>query len=373
MGRQEIRIDRSTGGNGGPPFWTSGPIPPARVSTYFVGQSDQRDRVAKRWGQRAPARTVLIAPAGGGKRSLLNATLHDQRETVRPLRIRVDRLLPQNDQGLARTLVEVVNLVAPHPSLPRLARHLKYGPPEAPQEVILDLAEPLSKVPQRPLVALEGAHQLVRFSDETLASLDALASSSRAHFACLLDHIPPVLQTQVPNLLGPTGVRVTRLGALSRKEAEGFLERRFEHAGCGLEESALQLMVEYSGGNPANLQLLGARTHDVLLRNGARKVTEEDVAEGLYLALESLPPEWTRPLAQLEGRLRDVFVALALLDNPSVSEVGERISLDAKNVCVVLGRLAQRGAPVEKVGRGKWRITQRFIAEWVRKEWAVAG
>lgn len=356
-----------------PPFWTEGPIPPARIETYFLGRLEERERVAKRWGQRAPARTVIVAPAGGGKRSLLNATIRDTNAEVNPLRLRVDRLLPQNGHGLARALVEAVNLRHPHPALPKLARQLRFGPPEAPQEVIAELAEPIAKIPGRPLLILEGAHGLARLPDETLAALDDLAATSRAHFASLSDHLSPTLQARLPNLLGPAGVRVTRLTALPRKDAAHFLQKRFEAVDCSLDYDALQLLLDYAGGDPRGLQLLGSRTHDVLLRRGSTRVTEQEVAEGLYLTLESLPPEWTRMLGRLEGRNRDAFVALALLDNPTVSKVGERISLDSKNVCVVLARLAERGAPIEKTGRGRWRISHRLLSEWIRKEWTLAG
>jgi hypothetical protein len=343
------------------------------VETYFRGRQEERERVARRWGQRAPARTVVIAPAGGGKRSLVNATTRDVGQEVTPIRVRLDRLLPENGHGLARALIDAINLRHPHPALPRLARQLKYGPPEVPGMVLRELAEPLAKVPGRALVVLEGAHGLARLPEETLGALNDLAASSRAHFACLVDHLNPTLQERLPNLLGTTGTRFTRLDPLSRRDAGVFLQDRFEAAGARLEMDALHLMLEYAGGDPRGLQLLGARTYDVMLRSGRFRVTEEEVAQGLYLTLESLPPEWTRILGRLEGRARDAFVALALLEKPTVSAIGERIDLDPKNVCVVLARLAERGAPIEKTGRGRWRISHRLLAEWVRKEWTLTG
>lgn len=315
----------------------------------------------------------MVAPAGGGKRSLINASTRDTHAELTVIRLRVDRLLPENGHGLARALIDAINLRHPHPSLPKLARQLRYGPPEAPQEVIRELVEPLAKVPGRPLVVLEGTHCLARLPDETLSALDDLAATSRAHFASLTDHLSPTLQARMPTLLGPAGVRVTRLNPLGRREAADYLRSRFDSVGCRLDYDALQLILDYAGGDPRGLQLLGSRTHDILLRQGANLVTEQTVADGLYLTLESLPPEWTRILGRLEGRARDAFVALALLDNPTVSKVGERIALDPKNVCVVLARLAERGAPIEKTGRGRWRISHRLLSEWIRKEWTLAG
>ena len=355
------------------PFWAEGPIPPALLDTYFVGRTEEVARLSNRWAQRAPARTVLLAPERAGKRSLLAATLRDTKGAVAPLHVRIDRLLPENGDGLAAALLEALALRAPSPVLTRLERHLRHGPPERAAEVIRQLDGPLDGLDRRPLVLLEGAESLARLPPEVLAALDDLVGTTRAHFVATMAHLPAGLQEAVPRLLGPAGVRVTRLTPLARREAQEYVRARLAAVRCQPTAGALDLLLDYAGGDPASLQLLGARSHEVLLRSGRGRLQEEDVGEGLYMALESLPPDWTRILGELKGRSRDCFVALALLEDPTVSEVGERIRLDAKNVSVILSRLVERGAPVEKVARGRFRITHRLLAEWVRKEWQRVG
>lgn len=355
------------------PFWSEGPIPPAYLQTHFVGRQDEAERLAKRWAQRAPARTILVSPARGGRRSLLNASLaiDDIQATV--VRIRVDRLLPETPRGFVSACLEATHAVAPHPSLPRLQRLVRLGPPEALVEALDGWPEALARTPARALVVLEGADRLSALSREVLAALDQVVATSRAHFVTTMTQVPVELQERLPALLGPEGVRITRLVPLSRKEAGLFLRDRFAAVRCQATPEALALMLEYTGGDPASVQLLGARCHEVLLRAGKGRLDEGDVAEGLFRALESLPPEWTRILGELSGRARDAFVAVALGGNPSISEVGRRIGLDGKNVSVLLSRLVDRGAPIEKTGRGRYRVTHRLLAEWIRKEWTVVS
>lgn len=355
-----------------PPFWAEGPIPPALLDVHFVGRTEDRVRLARRWGQRAPARTVLSAPALGGKRSLLAASLADAEVPVVPIRVACHRLLPETPRGLVEAMLAGLRGKAPEAGLARAARTLQYGPPEAPDELILGLDALLDPIPGgRPILVLEGAHALARLPEPTLGALDAWAAASRAHTVALVDHLPQDLQAACPAVFGPRGVRVTRPAPLGRPEAEAFLRDRFAAARCQPTPEALAMLLEYAGGDPASLQLLGARCHDVLQRRRKGRLEEGDVVDGLFLTLESLPPEWTRVLGALSGRARDAFVALAVLDGPSVADVGRRIHLDGKNVSVLLARLAERGAPIEKTGRGRWRITHRLLKEWVRKEWTV--
>lgn len=355
------------------PFWAEGPIPPAQLADHFVGRAEEVDRLAKRWAQRAPARTVLLAPARAGKRSLLNASLAATEADVTVVRIRLNRLLPATDTGFVAACLAATGRVAPHASLTRWERLLRTGPSETPIEALTEWPEALARVAGRPLLVLEGADTLADLSLDVLAALDAAAATTRAHLVTTLEHLAPALQEQIPTLLGPEGVRITRLAPLTKRQAGDYLQARFAAARCQAAPEALALMLEYTGGDPASVQLLGARCHDVLLREGRGRLEEADVADALYRALESLPPEWTRILGELKGRARDAFVATALLGNPSVSEVGRRIGMDAKNVSVLMGRLVERGAPVEKTGRGRYRITHRLLAEWVRKEWATVG
>ncbi|MBW3584084.1 MAG: ATP-binding protein [Euryarchaeota archaeon] len=364
-----------------PPFWAEGPIPPARLATYFIGRSEDVERLRKRWYQRAPARSVILGPARTGKRSLVAASLVGSERDVVPVRVRVDRLLPGTPLGLVEALLSSFQGKMDRTEWMRLTRLAHYGPADdAPLEALRALAAPLDRIPTgpaktplRPVVVFEGAERLAELPEEALSALDDLLATTRAHVVALAAHVPSVLVERVPTLFGPTGTRTLRPATLSKKEATDFVRARFAAVQCQPAPEALELLLDYAAGDPGSLQLLGARCHDVLRRKGKGRLTEEDVVEGLYLALESLPPEWTRILGELKGRGRDVFVALAVLPQPNVATIGRRIHLDGKNVSVLLGRLVERGAPVEKVGRGRFRITHRLLAEWIKKEWAVVG
>lgn len=351
-----------------PAFWTDGPVPPALSRDLVFGRADLVERLRRRWRQRAPVRTLLVGPPLSGRRTTLRASLREVNSPLAVIRIDVQALVPATGRGLAEAILKALRGRISVSRWNQAAKDLRHPDEAEAAATLADVDTLLAGLPkeERPFVVFEGAEHLTDLPDATLQGLEAWAAGSSAHIVLTVAHVPSRLKEYLPSLCGTAGVRETRLEPVARQSAATFLGNRLAHARCQARPEAAALLLEFAAGDPASLQWLGRHLVDHAKRQTRGLVTLDDAVEAIAEAVATLPWPWVGPLGALSGRLRDVFVALAFHDAASITDVGERIHLDAKNVSVLLSRLIDRGYPVEKVARGRYRISHRLIREHVR-------
>ena len=346
------------------PFYPEREIPAALLPAMFAGRDEARDMLARRLGQKTPARMLLVGPERIGKSSLVARVLADL--DVRPLGWKIDRLLPPTFRRLVEAMfASTAERHRDDSGLADLFDRLNLHFDSNVGDVLPQFGRLLGRLKPTPIVVLDGAAPILGWPERERGIMRAFLERAGCHVVAVLDAPPGREDAPAPF----DGFRVLPIGPLSRGDGRAFVERRVAAAGMKIDRDALLALEQYSANEPYFLQLLGLRTWEAALRLGKKAVDLDVLGEGVAAALETLPPELVGPFHRLDGKTRDVFVALCTLPDASPTGIGKAIQVEPKNVVVLLSRLVGHGL-VRKTGRGDYEATHPLLREYVKKEWA---
>jgi hypothetical protein len=151
--------------------------------------------------------------------------------------------------------------------------------------------------------------------------------------------------------------RVIRLRPLSRESASEALTGPAREAGVAYDDAALDMALEFAGGSPWFLQLIGEEVWEETPPDSA--VTTEHVAAAIERVQARLDAEfYPRLIGPMVPEQNEVLSWLARLGGVAVSraEVAERSRLDAGTVHNALYAL-NRSDVIQVAGRGSYSFT----------------
>lgn len=336
------------------------------LPTLFMNRDEARDSLTRRLGRKTPARILLMGPERIGKSSLIARVLSDM--GARPLGWKVDRLLPPTFRRLVESMfASTAERHGDDPGLADLLERLQLNFDATAADVLPQFGRLLGRLKPVPIVVLDGANPITDWPDPQRAIVRTFLDRASCHVLAALD-APLGTETAPPPF---DGFRPLALGPVPRGDARAFVERRFGAAGMKVDRDALLAMDQYSANEPYFVQLLGLRTWEAALRLGTKTINLDVFGEGVAGALESLPAELVGPFQRLDGKTRDVFVALCTLPDASPTGIGKAVLVEPKNVVVLLNRLIGHGL-VRRTGRGDYETTHPLLRQYVKKEWARA-
>lgn len=326
------------------PFYIGGPIPAARRAEYFFGYEDERRRLAQALNRRGSTRVGILAPRGAGKTSLILAVAG----LLPTWRVHVNchRIWPRTRKAYFRILIDALGIPA------------AAAPEGTAPQVYSEIVTP--KRAAKGILVLENVEGLAEIDKGLVDSLPALAER--------LPHV--LLVTGEPNVVRPVVEERIELQPFDAPTTAEFVRSRLERANMSVAEEALGRFHEFSGGRPGALQRIGLAVWDEAVRRGADRIEAADVEAAIPRVIEGLPTEAVAQWARLRGMMRDVFVAMCLLELESPTAIAQRLELEPKNVIVLLARLAEAHGLVERVERGTYRVRDPLLKHYVRKEWA---
>lgn len=235
-------------------------------------------------------------------------------------------------------------------TLPRLAGHVV---------VCFDEFQRLNRCPGEPLAIIGSA--LLGAGNANVSLL--LTGSIREYLEMMLNNSREPLFNQAFK---------ARLPTIGRAEFHEFLAFQFEATGRSIDERALDHLLALSVAHPKRTQQLAWATW----RHRARRTLDVAAVQG---AFEELMDDQQADFAVIEETLANGEEAEAterkalylLADHPDggltspalAARYGLGAHTTAKNA---MPRLARRGL-VEQAGRGRWRIIDPFLAEWLRR------
>lgn len=327
-----------------PPFFMSGPIPPALADRFFYGFEEERRLLSGFLNERIPGRFGIFGPTASGKTSLILAVA----SKILVPRVHVDcaRTWPATRAAFYRNLLEALQVPA---------AGFDYASP--PLEAYANF--PVPKKGQRGILVLENAHALYDIDPNLLNELPVLGARLPYHL---------IVTGEAPTLAPLLPVHA-ELKPFSAATTAGFLERQFGFAGMRITAGAVDTFYEFTRGSPATLQRLGFVAWEHMARQSRSSLEPGDVDEAVTQAIEQLPSHTLTAWSSLRGIMRDIFIGMCLYDVESPTEIAKRLDLEAKNVVVLLSRLEVAHRLVDRVERGTYRVRDPLLKHYVRKEW----
>lgn len=164
-----------------------------------------------------------------------------------------------------------------------------------------------------------------------------------------------------------------RLGRLAADELGDFIETRFEEAGYGIEEEALDLLLDMARGHPYRAQQLAFHAFARLPELSEATAGEDDVFAARERTLEETEPEFRAILDGMSSSRRSTYVALCRDPNgePTSRDYLRRHGIKSTGSIRSAIQTLQNAGELEEGENA--RPTDPLLAYWVRERMGKVG
>ncbi len=158
-----------------------------------------------------------------------------------------------------------------------------------------------------------------------------------------------------------------RLLPLGRDDASAAIHIPIVNAGGSIDDDALELAVEASGGHPFTIQLLGYNTWEMAAPH--HRITEKHAQAGVLEAEQVVLEQIIKPIwSGLSSMDRTFLEAMSLDDTDSdINQIAERIGRSPNYSQTYRRRLIDAGV-IEAAGRGRVRFSHTSLRSWLRSQ-----
>ena len=158
-----------------------------------------------------------------------------------------------------------------------------------------------------------------------------------------------------------------RLLPLGPEDTQAALRLPIEHAGGRIDDNALELVVDASGGHPFTIQLLGYHSWEMAASD--RHIMLKHAQAGAIEAEQAVLDQIVKPIwSSLSDMDRSFLHAMAIDDgNSEINQVAGRIGRSPNFAQTYRRRLIDAGA-IEPASRGKVRFTHQSLRPWLRSQ-----
>lgn len=158
-----------------------------------------------------------------------------------------------------------------------------------------------------------------------------------------------------------------RLLPLERSDTQSALRKPITRAGGRVDDEALELAVNASGGHPFTIQLLGYHSWEMAAPD--RHITVRHAKAGILEAEQAVLDQIVKPIwSGLSAIDRSFLQAMSVDDADSeINTIADRIKRSPNYAQTYRRRLIDAGA-IEPAGRGKVRFTHQSLRPWLRSQ-----
>ena len=158
-----------------------------------------------------------------------------------------------------------------------------------------------------------------------------------------------------------------RLDPLGRDDTQAALRVPIDRHGGRIDDDALELATNESGGHPFTIQLLGYHTWEMAAQD--RHIMLKHAQAGALEAEQAVLEQIVKPIwSSLSDMDRSFLHAMAIDDSDSdINQVAARIGRSPNFAQTYRRRLIDAGA-IEPAGRGRVRFTHQSLRPWLRSQ-----
>ncbi len=376
------------------PYFAGKEIPEEYLDTYFFNRKKEIEELTWKLERKPAMNFALYGQRRFGKTSLIEKLTKILRENCLPIFIKCEELLPLDELTFLQNLS--IRLLEEYGKLEKLTKikkalidlavgtqvgleiadatfWLRFGERKITVKEALDKCfEIINKVAlkskRKVIVFLDEFHELFSFGDQFLWALRAKISSSKASF--VVSSSWHRFHNEITNEKRPffNFFEVYEITEVPRGEAKEYLLKRAKKFDLKFEDVVLEKVLEVSQCKPFYLQLLALKCYTLSLPK--KIVTAELFEKALEETIKSIPAHLVSSYGALRGRKRDVFVAMCLYDFRKPADIAKQISMEPKNIIVILSRLIKDYGLVEKI-KQEYFISDNFLKEYVKNQYTT--
>lgn len=376
------------------PYFAGKEIPEEYLEAYFFDRKKEIEEL--RWKlERKPALNfALYGQRRLGKTSLIEKINKVLKKKCLPILIKCEELLPLDEltflQNFAIKLLDeyskIEKLIKIEKTLKELAARtkigleiaditfwLKFGEKKITVKEALDKCfELIDKIAlkskRKVIIFLDEFQEIFGFGDKFLWALRAKISSSKASF--VVSSSWHRFYHEITNEKRPffNFFETYEIKEVPRNDAKEYLLRRAKRFNLKFDASIAENILDVSECKPFYLQLLALKCYVLSM---PKKIVNKAIFEkALEETIKNIPAHLVASFAALKGRKKDVFVALCLYDLKKPADIAKKISMEPKNVIVILGRLIKDYGIVKKIGQ-EYYVSDNFLKGYVKLEYTT--
>lgn len=158
-----------------------------------------------------------------------------------------------------------------------------------------------------------------------------------------------------------------RIEELPENEARVFIKQRFDLFGLNINEDALILFLNLTNCYPYYVQALGLKCYEIVNAEDLKIIDKGLVLRAYEYLFDILPQHLISEFGKLSGKMKDIVVIMALKGLERPRDIAEELNINLNTIGGFLSKIENRHGIIEKVERGKYKFSDNFLSEWIKR------